>query len=221
MSAWRRFDIGLTMLVRVFLAGVFGFAAYMKLQNPQAAQAFAESIKAFGILEEGAHDHVLRLSTFAVPWTEAICAVLLLIGFRTRAAGFVLLAAMGVFIWAVADVLAGGRSVQCGCFGDFSWPCGDVVGSCHLWRNGVLAALCLFAVVRGGGPASIDGLLHGSGGKPEDDAGPAGAPEAPDFGDRPAPPPARAVEVPLAPASTTPLSSPPAGDDPGGRPRWD
>lgn len=160
MSAWRKIDVTTNLLARVFIAGVFGFAAWMKLRNPAAVQSFTESILAFDVLERGAHDHLVVLGTFAVPWVEALCAALLLVGLWTRAAAFVMLAALGVFLWAISEVLAGGKAVECGCLGDFSFPCGATINECHLWRNGVLGAVCLYLVGRGGGRGSLDFLLH-------------------------------------------------------------
>ena len=156
MSTGQRIDVVVTLFIRLFLAGVFGFAAFMKLRNEAAAQAFAESIQSFDVLDKANHHHVLTLSTFAVPWAEAICAVFILVGFWTRAAAFVMLSALGVFMWAIYTVIARDLNVECGCFGDFNFPCDDRVGMCQMYRNGALAVACLFLIIRGGGRLSID-----------------------------------------------------------------
>jgi uncharacterized membrane protein YphA (DoxX/SURF4 family) len=223
MTTGQRIDVAITLFVRLFLAGVFGFAAYMKLQSNDAAQAFAESIRAFDVLSKIDHEHLVVISTFLVPWAEAICAVLILLGLWTRAASFVMLSAVGVFIAAIYSVIARELDVKCGCFGEFSFPCGDVVGPCHIWRNGVLAAGCLFLVIRGGGRLSFDRLWC--------------RPRARPSTSRPAPPPARTgppsgpiwpapeeKAIPLDPARPAPLSSPPTGQPPADKPpkpRWD
>lgn len=223
MTTGQRIDVTITVFVRLFLAGVFGFAAFMKLRNPDATQAFAESIRAFDVLSKVDHEHLVVLSSFAVPWAEAICAVLILVGLWTRAASLVMLAALGVFMGAIYSVIARGLSVECGCFGDFNFPCSDKIGMCQLWRNGVLAAGCLFLVLRGGGRLSFDRLMGPS--KPE-----AGGHDRPATVDRPVRParPAFAMSeeasIPLDPARPTPLSSPPTGQPSADRPpkpRWD
>ena len=158
----------ITVFVRLFLAGVFGFAAFMKLRSEDAAKEFAESIQAFQLLDKFDHHHIVVVSTFAVPWLEAICAVLILLGLWTRAAAFAMLGALGVFMYAIYTVIARELNVECGCFGNFNFPCDETVGMCQMYRNGVLAAGCLYLVIRGGGRASLDGLFGRR--KPKDDA---------------------------------------------------
>ncbi|MEQ8317640.1 MAG: DoxX family membrane protein [Phycisphaerales bacterium] len=219
MSTGQRIDVVFTLFVRLFLAGVFGFAAFMKLRNPDAAQAFAESIQAFQVLDKFDHHHVVVVSAFAVPWLEAICAVLILLGLWTRAAAFAMLGALGVFMYAIYTVIARELNVECGCFGDFNFPCHDTVGMCQMYRNGVLAVGCLFLVVRGGGRASLDGLIGPR--KPKDDAGEPSQSEP----RRPVSASARDEgSIPLDPERPTPLSSPPSEPKPAdtpSKPRWD
>ncbi|MFI4882120.1 MAG: DoxX family protein [Phycisphaerales bacterium JB064] len=219
MTTGQRIDVAFTLFVRVFLAGVFGFAAYMKLRNDAASEAFAESIQAFDVLDAMQHHHLVTLATFAVPWLEVLCGVLILFGLWTRAAAFSMLAALGVFMWAIYSVIARGLNIECGCFGDFSFPCGDAVGACQLWRNGVLAALCLFLLIRGGGRASLDAAFAPTKGSDDDlDPQPQPAPARP----------SRAASdegsIPLDPARPAPLSSRPTGQPPAdqpSKPRWD
>lgn len=219
MTTGQRIDVAITVFVRLFLAGVFGFAAFMKLRNEDAAQAFAESIQAFQVLDKFDHHHVVVVSAFAVPWLEAICAVLILLGLWTRAAAFAMLSALGVFMYAIYTVIARELNVQCGCFGDFNFPCSDTVGMCQMYRNGVLAAGCLFLVVRGGGRASLDGLFGPRKPKDEDLAPKQAAPRA-----AVAAPAKDEGSIPLDPARPTPLSSPPSEPKPADtppKPRWD
>lgn len=218
MTTGQRIDVAFTLFVRLFLAGVFGFAAYMKLRNEPASQAFAESIQAFEIFDPKQHHHLVTLATFAVPWAEVLCGFLILVGLWTRAAAFTMMAALGVFMWAIYSVIARGMSVECGCFGDFSFPCGDTIGMCQLWRNGVLAALCLFLVIRGGGRASFDRLFTR---KPARHDGPAPEPQPATTG--PSRPASDDTPIALDPVRPTPLSSPPSeppADKPS-KPRWD
>lgn len=223
MTTGQRIDVAFTMFVRLFLAGVFGFAAFMKLRGEDAAKAFAESIQAFKLLDHYDHHHVVVVSTFAVPWLEAICAVLILLGLWTRAAAFAMLGALGVFMYAIYTVIARDMNVACGCFGDFNFPCSDTVGMCQMWRNGVLAAGCLFLVFRGGGRLSFDRLLARSGPRKPDSDG--------KHERRPGSPPMRAKQapsgeatIPLDPERSTPLSSRPSGQpsaDQPSKPIWD
>lgn len=212
MTTGQRIDLIVTLFVRLFIAGVFGFAAFMKLQKNDATQAFAESIRSFRVLSPIDHEHLVVLSSFAVPWAEAICAALILFGLWTRAAAFIMLGAVGVFIAAIASVIARGMSVECGCFGEFSFPCGSVIGTCHLWRNGVLAAGCLYLVVRGGGRMSFDRLLARPKVAAKADLQPVSAAPV-------RPPPAPVDSGPSIPLSSSPTGQTPADQPP--KPRWD
>ncbi|MFI4915820.1 MAG: DoxX family protein [Phycisphaerales bacterium JB060] len=223
MTTGQRIDVAFTLFVRLFLAGVFGLAAFMKLRSEDAAKAFAESIQAFKLLDHYDHHHIVVVSTFAVPWLEAICAVLILLGLWTRAAAFAMLSALGVFMYAIYTVIARDMNVACGCFGDFNFPCSDTVGMCQMWRNGVLAAGCLFLVIRGGGRISFDRLLaragvHNRGRDGKHKHGPGSPPMRAK--------PARSGEatIPLDPERSTPLSSRPSGQPPADQPSkpiWD
>jgi len=219
MTTGQRIDLVFTLFVRIFLAGIFGFAAYMKLREG-GSEAFAESIRAFKILDEADHEHLVVLSAFAVPWLEVICGTLILFGLWTRAAAFTMLAAVGVFMWAIASVITRGLDIKCGCFGDFSFPCGDTVGACHLWRNGVLAAFCLFLVIRGAGRGSLDRLLAP---KYHDDEDDGLAPIRQPASTGPNHPASDDTPIPLDPVRPTPLSSSPSGPaaDRSPKPRWD
>ncbi|MCW5757297.1 MAG: DoxX family membrane protein [Phycisphaeraceae bacterium] len=228
MTTGQRIDTVFTLFVRLLLAGIFAFAAYMKLRNPAAAQAFAESIQGFKLLDPLQHHHLTVLATFAVPWLEILCAAFLILGFWTRAASFAMLGAMGVFIWAISTVIERGMNLQCGCFGEFSFPCGDTIGMCHLVRNSILAAGCLYLVIRGGGRVSIDRLLIS--GKPKVER--LGATPTPTPTPTPSATPTRPVssrpasdDTPIAldPVRPTPLSSSPSGVDAAQppKPRWD
>ncbi len=219
MTTGQRADVAITVFVRLFLAGVFGFAAFMKLQSEDAAKAFAESIQAFKLLDHFDHHHIVVVSTFAVPWLEAICAVLILLGLWTRAASFAMLGALGVFMYAIYTVIVRELNVECGCFGNFNFPCDETVGMCQMYRNGVLAAGCLYLVIRGGGRASLDRLIGSR--KPSESSS-----QTPSAEPRPAreAPGRDEGSIPLDPARPTPLSSPPPEPKPADtppKPRWD
>lgn len=142
----------LLLLVRLGLAAVFGFAASVKLQGPQS---FADSIKAFKVLP----DHLVVLATFTIPWAEAICALLLLLGLWTRAAALVLSVQLAVFIAGIASVLARHMDVTCGCFGKYDFLCSGPLGWCNVGQNALLLAGSLLILFRGAGIASADSAL--------------------------------------------------------------
>ncbi len=145
----RALESTVLLLARLGLAAVFGFAAFVKLTGPQS---FADSVKAFKVLP----DHLVILATFTIPWAEALCAVLLLLGLWTRAAALVLSVQLAIFIAGIISVLVRGMDVKCGCFGQYDLMCSGPLGWCNVGQNALLLAGALLILVRGGGGASAD-----------------------------------------------------------------
>lgn len=132
------------LVLRVALGGLFLFAAYNKLRDPQQ---FAFSIKAFDLVPDG----FATFATFAVPWTEIVVGTALVLGVWARSAAALLMLMLAVFIAAFASVLYRGMDVTCGCFGKFEVPCKGPVGACHIARNAVLFGLAGIVAWGGGG----------------------------------------------------------------------
>jgi uncharacterized membrane protein YphA (DoxX/SURF4 family) len=118
------------LILRLFLAVVFIYAAYTKLRDPW--MVFAMSIDAYQLLPEWA---VLTLGR-TLPWIELLLGLLLATGFRLRytAAGATALLAVffAIMLWAFAK----GMAIDCGCFGP-----GDTIGPRTLLRDGLLLAM--------------------------------------------------------------------------------
>lgn len=130
--------------LEVGLAAMFLWAAYNKLRGPNGPQLFSDSVKAFKLhLPEA----LLRLTTGAVPWVEAVAGVLLLLGIWRRAAAAVFAALLVVFIVLIVQALARGLDVECGCFGKMSPFCPPKVGVCNIVQNGVMLAAALLIVL--------------------------------------------------------------------------
>ncbi len=140
------------LVLRLVLGGLFVLAASLKLAHPQD---FANSVLAFKVFPPAA-DHLNYLATFVVPWTEMLCGVLLILGLWTRSAALVLTLLLGVFLGGILSVLARNLDVSCGCFGKFEFPCGKVVGPCHIARNAVLIVMALLVLARGPGGLALD-----------------------------------------------------------------
>ncbi|MBS0195227.1 MAG: DoxX family protein [Planctomycetes bacterium] len=142
----------LTMPLRLLMGGLFVFAGYVKLSNPQL---FAFSVAAFDVFPKDA-GHAVKLVAFAVPWTEIIAGTLLILGLWTRAAALVFSLLLLAFIIGIVSVLKRNLNVECGCFGKFEVPCKGNLGTCHLVRNGVMLAVALLILVKGPGAFAID-----------------------------------------------------------------
>lgn len=141
---------------RVVIAGLFLFAAWQKLFDPNAGpQKFALAINSFKILPE----HLVHLATGVIPWLEVLCAGLVLVGVWTRAAATVLTLLLVGFTAAVISVLLRGMNVSCGCFGKHTLLCAaDKMTWCKVVENGLILLPCVLVAVFGGGWLDLDRL---------------------------------------------------------------
>jgi uncharacterized membrane protein YphA (DoxX/SURF4 family) len=96
-------------VVRIALGVVFLYAGIIKIADPAA---FAGSVAAYQIMP-----YALNYLVAAVlPWVEALCGLLLVIGYRVRAASAIIIAMNLVFIVALGSTIARGLDIDCGCF---------------------------------------------------------------------------------------------------------
>ncbi|MBL8759806.1 MAG: DoxX family membrane protein [Phycisphaerae bacterium] len=158
---------GLLFVSRMALAAVFALAAYHKLFGEVGAsgrftgpQDFARAVDAFEVLPKS----LVPAATFVVPWVEAVCAVMLVVGFWTRAAAGVLALALVGFIGLVISAIVRKMSLTCGCFGAVQLFCPKELGWCNVVQNTALLAPAVFVLAKGHGRLGIDGACgRGSG----------------------------------------------------------
>lgn len=156
------------LVCRFAVAALLGIAAYHKLLNPQE---FANAVKAYKILPE----HLVHVSAFAIPWTEALVAVALVLGFWTRAAALLSSALVISFLYAIASVMIRSDVTvsDCSCFGEAVIICTGAPGWCHLAQDVVLLILSGMVVFWGAGRISTDHMLSSA--PPPDNAKPSDA----------------------------------------------
>lgn len=148
----------LQFVLRIALGGLFCFAAFMKIADPQT---FAEAIKAFKILDVAQFETLIITAAYTIPWVEMVAGILLIIGLWTRAAAITLGMALIGFIAALISVNLNGITTSCSCFGeDLSWPCGHEVGWCQVVRNFVLLIPAGYLAWRRGGLLAVDHRLE-------------------------------------------------------------
>ncbi len=94
---------------RCFLAGVFLFSGYVKLQSPLQ---FAAAISGYQLLPENL---VFPLATY-LPWAELGLGVLLLTGWKIRYVASASACLLTVFIIVLAITYSRGIDADCGCF---------------------------------------------------------------------------------------------------------
>lgn len=150
----------LTALCRLTMAAFLLLAAISKLSNPQF---FVTGIQGFKIIpDQESWDKVTIALTFVVPWTEAVCGILLFLGLWTRAAATISILLLAGFTAALISVIQRGLNVSCGCFGDIDLFCGEKVSWCNVWRNAAFAAITAIPLIRGSGELGLDALPRGT-----------------------------------------------------------
>lgn len=100
----------LPLLLRFILGGIFIYAGVLKIGD---ARAFAGDIAAYKILP---YFYNLLVASI-LPWWEILLGLLLISGYRVKAAAASIGVLNGVFIIAIASAMIRGLDIDCGCFG--------------------------------------------------------------------------------------------------------
>jgi putative oxidoreductase len=99
----------LTMVSRLFIAGVFIYASIYKILDPVT---FAKSIWYYHMVP----GELINLMALILPWLEMLSGVALLFGVFYRGAVFWVNVLLVLFIIALAYTVASGIDIECGCF---------------------------------------------------------------------------------------------------------
>ncbi|MCO6005912.1 DoxX family protein [Actinoallomurus purpureus] len=110
-SALQRHQQWITLVVRVALAVILGYAGYAKFTEPAALQKTA--VSAYQILPKG----MVTPVALGLPVLEMVLAAMILLGFATRVMAICVGLLFVVFIAGIISVAARGLSIDCGCFG--------------------------------------------------------------------------------------------------------
>lgn len=150
----------LLLVIRVAIGSMFLFSAWMKLSPANVLglgplpgmHFFAQAVRAFELVP----DAWVPLVTYAVPWTEVVVGVCLILGIASRGAGLLGFLLLAVFTAGVISVLARGLNIHCGCFGRFKLICEGAVSLCKVGENLVLMSLFWIIPGRTGGRFGFD-----------------------------------------------------------------
>ncbi len=143
------------LALRLVLGGIFAWAAYLKISDPQQ---FTHAIKAF---DTDLPDRLIIWSTFAVPWTEMLCAAALIVGVWTRAAATTVALMLVLFTGLVISAILRHLNLEhCGCFGRQGLLCHGPPGWCHVGENGLMLAMALVIALTGRQVVAADCLLE-------------------------------------------------------------
>jgi uncharacterized membrane protein YphA (DoxX/SURF4 family) len=146
---WRGHDI-LALAARLYLAAIFLLACWHKILEPAA---FALDIATYQILP------LVLVNPLAIvlPWVELAAGLMLLLGFRTRAAALLLAGMMVMFTVAISIAVAKGLDMSCGCFAS-QGSAEDPISWWTILRDAswLLLAVCVFIFDRR--PLGLDRL---------------------------------------------------------------
>ena len=141
----------LGLAARVYLAIVFLVACWHKILDPAA---FALDVATYQILPL----EVVNLAAILLPWVELAAGLMLLVGFRTRAAALLVSGMLLTFTLALGLALLRGLDMSCGCFASQGID-QDPISWRTLARDGAWLALSLYVLVFDRAPLGVDGRL--------------------------------------------------------------
>lgn len=99
----------LALAARLYLGAVFLLACWHKIVEPGA---FALDIATYQILPLA----LVNPMAIVLPWVELCAGLMLVVGFRTRAAALLVAGMMTVFTVAIVLAVHKGLDMSCGCF---------------------------------------------------------------------------------------------------------
>jgi uncharacterized membrane protein YphA (DoxX/SURF4 family) len=136
----------LNLALRLFIGGMFVYAAWDKVLHPYA---FAVSVRAYKIIPFA----MSNLFALGVSWSELVAGIMLVAGVLPRKASGAIFLLLLMFTVAIAATVVRGMVIDCGCFGadggaSTSWllivrNIGLLIGTCLIMRYND-GFLCLF-----------------------------------------------------------------------------
>ncbi len=142
----------LALLARLYLAYVFLLACYHKILDPGS---FALDVATYQILPLS----LINLMAIILPWIELVAGVLLLVGFRTRAAALLISGMMLMFTVAILIALDKGLDMSCGCFASQGAVEEDPISWRTIVRDLSWSSLALYVVFFDHNPIGVDRWL--------------------------------------------------------------
>jgi putative oxidoreductase len=146
---WRE-HTAIALAARLYLGTIFLLACWHKLLDPAA---FAIDIATYQILPLA----VINPMGIVLPWVELGAGVMLLVGFRTRAAAMLVTGMMAMFLVAISIAVAKGLDMSCGCFAS-QGAAEDPISWRTIVRDGTWLLLALYVLSLDRRPFGLDRL---------------------------------------------------------------
>ena len=124
------------VVLRVVLGGIFVYAGYVKLSEPW--QLFAAGIADYEVVPMWA----AKFLAHVLPWFEVLIGILLIAGRWLRISTVSTSLLLLVFFSLMVRAFAGGKEINCGCFGP-----NELISWKTLVRDGSMLAGSLFLTV--------------------------------------------------------------------------
>jgi putative oxidoreductase len=145
--AWRGHAL-LALVARLYLGAIFVLASWHKIADPGG---FAVDIATYQILPLALVDPM----AIVMPWVEMVAGLMLIVGFRTRAAALLIAAMMLMFTVAIAIAVGKGLDMSCGCFAS-QGAAEDPISGWTILRDASWLALALYVLLLDRAPWGID-----------------------------------------------------------------
>jgi uncharacterized membrane protein YphA (DoxX/SURF4 family) len=147
---WRGHSL-FALAARLYLGVIFLLACWHKILEPAA---FALDIATYQILPLG----LVNLQAIVLPWVELAAGLMLLLGFRTRAAALLVTGMMVMFTVAISIAVAKGLDMSCGCFAS-QGAAEDPISWRTIARDGSWLLLAVYVVIFDRRPLGLDRLF--------------------------------------------------------------
>jgi putative oxidoreductase len=146
---WRGHAV-LALAARLYLGTIFVLACWHKIAEPGA---FTIDIATYQILPLA----LINPMAIVLPWTELAAGLMLLVGFRTRAAALLVAGMMAMFSVAISIAVARGLDMSCGCFAS-QGAAEDPISWRTIVRDGAWLILALYVLLLDRRPFGLDSL---------------------------------------------------------------
>jgi len=94
-----------------------------------------------------------------LPWIELGAGIMLVVGFRTRAAALMIVGMMVMFMVALYLALQAGLDMSCGCFASSAAGEEDAISWNTMWRDAGWLAIALYVLAFDSKPLGLDRVL--------------------------------------------------------------
>jgi putative oxidoreductase len=143
----------LSLPMRWYLSYVFISACIHKIAHPGL---FAVDVATYDILPLS----LINLVAIGLPWCELTAGIMLLVGYKSRAAGLMVAGMMILFTFALLVALAQGLDMSCGCFASQGAQGEDPISYQTVLRDLGWLALSVYVLLFDRNALGMDRILH-------------------------------------------------------------